>query len=984
MKKFLTFVAALLLSSNIFAAEPVQWGSLQWTTYENIGAWAGTWSGVDNRDWMAYDYVWMEYSGFSGAINFGVTYSEWEAHQSWGEQYKGVTVALGDEAGVVGIKLDKTTLYVKGDAETNGQFIGDPYAQHVRELFIQATSGGSNVTIVGIYVGSEAEFAAAKAAYAVPMTNLVNAECFFAKEGPAPEIFPAVADEDGVIAVTSAAGASQDWDTQFWIRTPGIIPQGTSITVTFDYMATSNVSASTQIHNEPGQYVHWAAIGNVPFNTGWQSFEATTKIPSECSGNKHSDGDWLDLFHSIAFNLSIDKANEVTFYFKNIKLEVKEADLTAGMLGLPFESGKYYLQNIAAAMEGKESCWGAGNSWGTQASLLKHPDYVTLHFQPNGTYTMESQVSNGGDSYFFNGSYMDQKPALPLKIKKGELLGYQDDEETVPVYAYYVYDANTGSCFGWDGASTILAGNLSFDDSNAAWIIATEQELRDGLNDATVREPGDATFLIIDHTFGRNNRNQIGGMTNNDGGRDKAWKVSDDCTNWSLGGGNSNKHSAESYHSTFTIWQDIANVPNGVYAFTAQGFYRQDGSDNENLAEFFANDATALVPLKTGTENSMADACTSFEAGKYKIEPVFFEVTDGQISVGVRNPYNASLWVIWDNFELTYYGADCTIEDAKDAAIFVELEELMAEAVDLMNQTSNVNLILELGNAYSIASAAETVEEAKAAVEALKAAIMKARSYVYAENVLPKMKELTESTNFYTQEALEEYYTKWQVKYDAFTLTPDEANALQDPTVVTGWHAPITCDNFLLSAWDTNPDFDNAPYYINTWSVEGDQDGTGFHVPFFEYWTGDSNSLGERTLTATMTELPNDEYQVSAWVRVRLKNDASNPYGITMQVNDGEEVNVCTGEEVGQFFLQEFTASGNVIDGVLKFKFNVAADNNISWLSFKNVKYVSKTTVGINEVKNNNADAAIYNLGGQKVKYAQKGIYIIGGKKVVK
>ncbi len=976
MKKLLTFVAALLLSSNIFAAEEVQWGSLEWKTYENISAWGGTWSGADNRDWMAYDYVWMEYSGFSGAINFGVNYSEWEAHQSWGEQFKGVTVALGDAAGVAGIKLDKTSLYVNGDAETNGKYKGDPYAQHVRELFIQATEDGSNVTIVGIYVGSEAEFNAAKAAYAVPMVNLLNENSFVAKEAPSQEILPAVA-EDGVIAVTSLAGATNDWDTQFWIVLPGILPAGTSFNVSFEYKASRNASADTQSHNEPGQYVHWAAIGSPNFTTEWQTYEETFKVPSQCNGNKHSDGDWLDLFHSIAFNLSKDKANDVTFYFKNIKLEVKEADVTAGILGLPFESGKYYFVNVAAAMADKESCWGAGNSWGTQASLLKHPDYVTLHFQPDGTYTMESQVSNGGESYYFNGTYMDQSPALKLKIKKGELLGYKDDDETIPVYAYYVSNANTGVCFGWDGTSTILAGNLTADDSKAAWVIATEQELRDGLNEATVREPGDATFFIIDHTFGRNNRN-VG-----------AWNVSADCTNSNLTGGNSNKHCAESYHSTFTIWQDLTNVPNGVYSFTAQGFYRQDGSDNENLAEFFANDATALVPLKTGTENSMADACTSFEAGKYTIEPIFFEVTDGQITVGVRNPVNTSLWVIWDNFELTYYGADCTIEDAQNAAIFEELEELMDEAAELMNQTTNVNLILELGAAYSLASEAETVEEAKAAVEALKAAIMKANAYIYAGNVLPKMKELTESTNFYTAQALEDYYTKWQVKYEAGTLTADEANALQDPTVGTGWHNEITVDDFLLSVWDTNPGFVDAPYYINTWSTEGDNDGTGFHVPFFEYWTSDPNTLAERTLTATLTDLPADEYYVSAWARVRLQDGQTNPYGITAQVNDGEEVNVADGEEVSYqtstFALKEITATGSVADdGVLKFKFKVAADNNISWLSFKNVKYVSKTTVGIDEVKANTADNTVYNLGGQKVKNAQKGIYIVGGKKIVK
>ncbi|MGX8696146.1 MAG: hypothetical protein ACSW8D_07175, partial [Prevotella sp.] len=174
-------------------------------------------------------------------------------------------------------------------------------------------------------------------------------------------------------------------------------------------------------------------------------------------------------------------------------------------------------------------------------------------------------------------------------------------------------------------------------------------------------------------------------------------------------------------------------------------------------------------------------------------------------------------------------------------------------------------------------------------------------------------------------------------------------SSLQNPDVVTGWHAAITVDNFLLSAWDTNPDFNNAPYYINTWSVEGDNDGTNFHVPFFEYWTGDDGSLAERTMTATMENLEPGNYDVSAWVRVRTKNytgSYTQGEGITLQVNEGAAVDVAKGtnkvdlDKDNNFFLDEFTASGIVgEDGVLKIKFNVAADNNISWLSFKNVMF---------------------------------------------
>jgi hypothetical protein len=78
-----------------------------------------------------------------------------------------------------------------------------------------------------------------------------------------------------------------------------------------------------------------------------------------------------------------------------------------------------------------------------------------------------------------------------------------------------------------------------------------------------------------------------------------------------------------------------------------------------------------------------------------------------------------------------------------------------------------------------------------------------------------------------------------------------------------------------------------------------------------------------------------------------MKNGAEAPAtGITLQANDGEAVDVCDGEAFGPMYVKEVAATGTVAeDGVLKIKFNVAADNNVSWLSFKNVKFEKHITV---------------------------------------
>jgi hypothetical protein len=98
-----------------------------------------------------------------------------------------------------------------------------------------------------------------------------------------------------------------------------------------------------------------------------------------------------------------------------------------------------------------------------------------------------------------------------------------------------------------------------------------------------------------------------------------------------------------------------------------------------------------------------------------------------------------------------------------------------------------------------------------------------------------------------------------------------------------------------------------------------------------------------------MSNLPEGKYDVTAWVRVRAKNGYTAPaYGITLSANDGEAIDVAAGDQIGesQFFMKEFTATGEVAaDGVLKIQFKVAADNNISWLSFKNVKFEKQIVV---------------------------------------
>ena len=342
----------------------------------------------------------------------------------------------------------------------------------------------------------------------------------------------------------------------------------------------------------------------------------------------------------------------------------------------------------------------------------------------------------------------------------------------------------------------------------------------------------------------------------------------------------------------------------------------------------------------------MTDASNSFSAGKYTSDMVVVEVYNHKLELGAKLQGNTNLWCIWDNFTLTYYGKNADMEDVKFSALKEQLNALKAEASALNCEGLPATYAENVAKALEGAENPTTVAEYKAAIEALDAAISSVKTAADAQVALAAMKAEMDATNVYTAEAFEAYkaiYDNALAQFEAGTPV-----VVVNPQTVSGWHAANDIDDLLLSAWTINDvqckDY-NTSLYINTWSVEGDNDGSNFHVPFFEYWTGDDQSLGTANLTATVPGLAAGNYEVSIWARVRIKNGATAPtYGITMDVNGGEAVDLCAGENVpnSPFYLAKFVANGQVgQDGVLKVNIKVAEDNNISWLSFKNVTYVS-------------------------------------------
>ncbi len=402
------------------------------------------------------------------------------------------------------------------------------------------------------------------------------------------------------------------------------------------------------------------------------------------------------------------------------------------------------------------------------------------------------------------------------------------------------------------------------------------------------------------------------------------------------------------------------------YAQALVRSYNEANSDAPNGPNFFVNDVvTSLSEAGTTfTYNGMSGIYATL-GGAATVD------ADGTLTLGVEiaNDRNYN-WVAFKNVKIQ------PMADAL-AAIVTEAQAIEESSLPEKAYQKLQTTIEENNKTYT------TATEYEQAIDNIRAAIAEAQLYANAKAQLESIEAALEGTNVYTETAYNTYYGDYLKKYEEGTFTTEDAGKLSAGSRVSG-----SIPNILLEPWTIGENKalpDDKGLYINTWSVEGDTDGTEFKTPFFEYWTGDNNSLGENTLTATLENVAPGSYEVSAWVRVRAKNGtaATDATGITLSANDGEAVDVTEGEAVGtsQFNIGKYTASATVgEDGILKIKFNVAADNNISWLSFKDVKYAAvaePATAIVNAEFNPEADP----LGWEKVnpvQYYDLGMGLIG------
>ena len=145
-------------------------------------------------------------------------------------------------------------------------------------------------------------------------------------------------------------GDPSAWDNQFWIQSKHSWKEGTALKIKFRYKcdyAGGSVKTNTQVHKQnPSDYLHWAAVGDITFTNDWQTFDGTMTIDAAMANG------W-----SIAFNLNPNVKDAVNFYFDDLSWQYLKLDEGYFVSGINTNTTKEYddLDNAIEFEEGESA-----------------------------------------------------------------------------------------------------------------------------------------------------------------------------------------------------------------------------------------------------------------------------------------------------------------------------------------------------------------------------------------------------------------------------------------------------------------------------------------------------------------------------------------------------------------------------------------------------------------------------------------------------
>lgn len=553
-------------------------------------------------------------------------------------------------------------------------------------------------------------------------------------------------------------------------------------------------------------------------------------------------------------------------------------------------AGTFYFYNIGSGM------WlCGGNDWGTHASVTEKGGLDITLEGADGVFTLDTKLSNGGTSHYLNGDYMDGGP---------QNWTFTQVSRSDGVIAYIISNGNGNLCKG-DGTYAYVDTEKGTSEY-AQWVLVTYDERLAALASASESNPMDASFLIKANTISRNDQRN-----------NSSWQGG--ITIGGYGSVEGSNMCIERYNTTFDVYQEITGVPDGKYRLSVEGFYRYGGDGiapavearNNGTEEIYAyyyvgTGEAKLKSIFDGADaitngissdygvvpNTLEQAARFISAGAYQNPEIEGVVMNGTLRVGVKKETAVSRdWTAFDTFILTYLGP------VQDLTPYIEAyEKALANAKAAAATTDKVapTWLAALNNSISTYDKGKVNENSKDALVAATAALNDATAVVNA--------------------SIASYKTI--------------ANGEVPTNSVDGW----VCTN-------------QQQFHVNTWSHEGDSDGSGMTIPFIENWIGAANVLGDGMVYYCLEGLePGEIYYAQSLVRV-YSEAGNTPNGPIFFVNDAETDMTEAGTPLsfngnGGYFGTLGASAVVGADGKLTLGVKISGAN-YNWVAFKNVKIQS-------------------------------------------
>lgn len=332
-------------------------------------------------------------------------------------------------------------------------------------------------------------------------------------------------------------------------------------------------------------------------------------------------------------------------------------------------------------------------------------------------------------------------------------------------------------CGNGDGAEALMS-TWSLDNEELTQYMADLKVKLENAQNASIKPGDDITRKIVNPSF--------------DNGKE-GWTVKEGNPKF-----DETYKNCEVYQGTFDIYQDITNIPDGVYELSVLAFQRvaengvaskaHDAGTEDITAFIYANDLETpfTSPYTYGMKENSGDdfkynlngeevyipnsmkgmaAATTENPDAYTVT-VPMLVEGGTLRIGVREkrrPSNVNGswgdWAIWDNFRLKYIGS-------KGEALNAVTTPLIAKAAGLLDSKMNADVRTQL-------EAAKTALETEATVpgiHTLSAAIEAANTSIEAYKPL--------------QAAIENAQTRYE-ENEATSETSDAAKGLYNAAMAT-------------------------------------------------------------------------------------------------------------------------------------------------------------------------------------------------------